>query len=69
MFETCFAYEKECKCKVLDVDKCIAEGCTFFKTQEQIELSYKKVRERLARLEEKTQQFISHKYYSGKIKW
>lgn len=69
MSKLCFAKEKNGNCKILEFAECKFGDCPFYKTQEQLDESYKKAKERLASLEERTQQAIAQKYYNGKKKW
>jgi hypothetical protein len=65
----CIGQNKHCRCKILTVDKCIGESCSFKQTKEQAEISQEKCFRRLSNLGREHQIYIAEKYYGGKMPW
>lgn len=62
----CFAYRKG-GCRILKINKCQGESCSFFKTKNQIEEDQKKVFKRIKSLDSFTQRHIIDLYYRGNM--
>lgn len=60
---------KGSRCTILNVNKCKAEECSFYKNKEQLNEEIKKSWTRLNMLDKTTQNYISNKYYGDKIPW
>ena len=60
------AFKKDKGCTVLNRDTC--KGCTFFKTERQLEEGRKKARERVNSLPDEVKHHIKHKYYGSEPK-
>lgn len=65
----CVGQNKHNRCKILTVDKCIGESCSFKQTKEKANSSQKKSFERLSNLTRDHQIYIADKYYGGKMPW
>ena len=65
----CVGLSEAGKCFWLNITSCQGSSCSFQKTNEDKSNSMIQVQNRLSELDEKTQEHISQKYYSGKRPW
>jgi hypothetical protein len=59
------AFERGCECSALNVKAC--EGCSFFKTKEELSASREKARERVNSFPPKKRSKIFNKYFSKPV--
>lgn len=69
MENKCYACFGQKQCKILHVKKCTSSRCSFFKTTEHHQESFKMANARLASLDKEQQKYIAQKYYKGKMPW
>lgn len=65
----CISLSESGKCLCLNVVQCQGESCPFKHTKEDEVAATRKIEERLAIFDQKTQQHISRKYYKVKYLW
>ena len=64
----CFAYDSKKEiCKALKAIECV--NCAFYKTRQQLDAEQEATNNRLATLDDTTQQYITDKYHSVKRTW
>jgi hypothetical protein len=69
MSEKCFALDSKEACKVLSVDKCSGNSCSFYKTREQYLIDRRASLDLISKKPLKEQLLIAGKYYSGDQPW
>ena len=62
--DSCFAHDKK-RCRILKIKEC--DGCSFYKTIEEVKEGRKKAIERIMSLDKVTRESIIRLYYDGQL--
>lgn len=68
-FPDCIHLNENCRCNILEVDGCIGESCSFYKSNSEKGLAEINSMKRLSGLDESKQEKIANTYYGGKMPW
>lgn len=68
-YPDCFSRTELGRCRQLELTRCAGDECPFMKTTADRQSQELRVYQRLASLDEETQEHISRKYYHGTRPW
>lgn len=68
-FPDCIHLNENCKCSILEVDGCIGESCSFYKSNFEERSAEINTMKRLSSLDKDKQKQIASTYYDGKMPW